>query len=384
MEQKAEYKRGINSSNLILAAGIDYEIEKDSIEMFRYNTIPYFLKMNTNRRESGLQFCYDITSKRSLEQLLEYKSLDYTLLQNILNSFDQACIYIEKYMLAENDILLKPELIFLDNETEVMTYCYLPGNRSDICRQFQVLMEYLLQHLEHKDEQAVQLAYGVYQRAAEEGTALHTVLSEIRTGGTAFSAKQMPDNILSEDGPENKGTADDQYNRERQKVEKNTEMSKLQQKEAAKTQAARRLKNLLRKRLYTDSYRNRENDFHVEEENAENEMDSIPSTVCLSTESDRIQSQFVYQGIDRTRDFHCIEGKKILGSSVEESDICIPLPMVSRVHARIEVSPQGTFLEDMNSTNGTQVNGELLKYRERRMLKKGDIISLAGENYSFY
>ncbi len=92
----------------------------------------------------------------------------------------------------------------------------------------------------------------------------------------------------------------------------------------------------------------------------------------------------MYQGIDRTRDFHCIEGKKILGSSVEESDICIPLPMVSRVHARIEVSPQGTFLEDMNSTNGTQVNGELLKYRERRMLKKGDIISLAGENYSFY
>ena len=37
-----------------------------------------------------------------------------------------------------------------------------------------------------------------------------------------------------------------------------------------------------------------------------------------------------------------------------------------------------------NPTNGTHVNGELLQYREKRMLQKGDIISLAGECYSFH
>lgn len=73
-----------------------------------------------------------------------------------------------------------------------------------------------------------------------------------------------------------------------------------------------------------------------------------------------------------------------MGSDRQESDICIPLPMVSRVHARVLVDAQGTFLEDLNSTNGTHVNGELLQYKERRMLEKGDIISLAGESYSFH
>ena len=55
--------------------------------------------------------------------------------------------------------------------------------------------------------------------------------------------------------------------------------------------------------------------------------------------------------------------------------------MISRVHARIEIGQAGTFLEDMNSTNGTHVNGELLQYRERRMLQKGDIISMAVQKH---
>ena len=101
-------------------------------------------------------------------------------------------------------------------------------------------------------------------------------------------------------------------------------------------------------------------------------------------ETDGIQNQFVYQGSDRSRDFQCMQGKLLLGSDMEESDIYIPIPMISRVHARIVIDARGTFLEDMNSTNGTHVNGELLQYRERRMLQKGDIISLAGECYSFH
>ena len=74
----------------------------------------------------------------------------------------------------------------------------------------------------------------------------------------------------------------------------------------------------------------------------------------------------------------------ILGSNIKDCEIYIPLPMISRVHALIAINDQGTFLEDLNSTNGTQVNGKLLQYRERHMLQKGDIVSLAGECYSFH
>jgi len=545
--RKAEYFRKINKSSLIIIPEKDCEAERDSIEMFRYNHIPYFLKMEEQRKDVHLQFCYDITSKRSLEQLLEYKSLDYGLLQMILNSFDQACMQTEDFMMTENDILLEPEFIFTDHNLESVAYCYLPGNQEDICMQFKGFMEYLLQHLDHKDKQAVQLAYGVYQYVVEERTALHNVLknkeqinnlyqsivpdkmpvrqdsdqnpviekmkvrqepelgkqipagqeSEIErqtsagreselgrqtsagreselgrqtsaswelelgrqtsagresefgrqtlTGRESENEKQIPAGQEPENerqlpagqepkykkqtpagqvlGNECQTTIENKWfhpgnieqgqfqqelierplpKTEQKKNEKalkskmkkteqmqesilshNTDqVSKIKQKETLRKQAAEKLKNMLKKKIYTDRARYTEENtvFEADEE----EVVFSNPTVCLMPETDGLQNQFVYQGADRSRDFHCMQGKMLLGSDRKESDIYIPFPMVSRVHARIEIDARGTFLEDMNSTNGTHVNGELLQYREKRMLQKGDIISLAGECYSFH
>lgn len=454
---KAEYTRRINKSSLIITAENDCQAEKDSIEMFRYNDIPCFLKMEAQRKDADWQFCYDITSRRSLDQLLEYKPLCYRILQSILNSFDQACIQAEDFMISENDILLEPEFIFWDHNTEHIFYCFLPGNQKDICIQFKTLMEYLLQHVDHKDEQAVQLAYGVYQRVIEERTALHNVLNDktqflniqipVRqepASGNQIHARQEPDNNRQTQGQqlldnnksipdwqelnetestkwipatENNCTDINAFEQQQQKNDsaklplihteheknknclkskmKKTEkmqesiqseqtdpVSKIRQKETLRKQASEKLKHMLRKKIYTDKVMYTEEDTVFEAD--DDEIISSNPTVCLIPESDHIQNQFIYQGADRSRDFHCPQGKLLLGSDMEESDIYIPFPMVSRVHARIEIDVQGTFLEDMNSTNGTHVNGELLQYREKRMLQKGDIISLAGECYSFH
>ena len=174
---KTEYSRTIQKSSLLFMPEKDCGHEKDSIEMFHYNKIPYFLCMKEVKKDTGTQFRYDITGRRSLEQLLEYKTLDCLMLQKIITSFDQACLQAENYMLSEHDIVLKPEYVFAENDTEQMSYCYLPGNQEDICVQFQAFMEYLLKCLNHNDKQALQLAYGVYQKVVEQKTSLHQVLA---------------------------------------------------------------------------------------------------------------------------------------------------------------------------------------------------------------
>ena len=75
---KAEYSRKINKSSFILIPENDCREETDSIEMFRYHQIPYFLCMREQKKDTEQQFSYDITGKRSLEQLLEYKKLHLT------------------------------------------------------------------------------------------------------------------------------------------------------------------------------------------------------------------------------------------------------------------------------------------------------------------
>ena len=182
MLPKPEYSRKLNRSTLTLTiTKEDYESEIDCIEMFHYNKIPYFLHMDTQKENISLKCSYDITGRHSLDSLLKYKTLNSQLLRNILVSFDQACIHAEKYLLTENDILLEPEFIFSKSDCSQFVFCYLPGSKNEIHRQFQSLMEDLLQKTDHKDVQAVKIAYGIHQNVAIDQCPLHTVLENLES-----------------------------------------------------------------------------------------------------------------------------------------------------------------------------------------------------------
>ncbi|MEM6937340.1 MAG: FHA domain-containing protein [Pseudomonadota bacterium] len=56
-----------------------------------------------------------------------------------------------------------------------------------------------------------------------------------------------------------------------------------------------------------------------------------------------------------------------------DCDICLPNDEVSRRHAKILVTPTGLFVEDLESSNGTFVNGERVTKAE---LKAGDELKL--------
>ncbi len=59
----------------------------------------------------------------------------------------------------------------------------------------------------------------------------------------------------------------------------------------------------------------------------------------------------------------------------EDCDLVLPDPRVSRKHARVERDAAGTRLVDLNSTNGTFVNGQRV---QRHQLRNGDRIGLGG------
>lgn len=417
MVKKVEYSRSINQCNLIITAEEESKVEKDSIEMFRHNKIPYFLQFNTQKKDNAVQFFYDITGMQPLEQALEYQSLNYRFVKKLLESFDQACIQAANYMLTENDIALLPELLYLNTEWDEVLYCYLPGNQIHICVQFKRFMEYLMRHLDHKDKQAVQLVYGVYQQVAEEKNALHSVLKNAENGwkqiiNSSSNSEQIEHPMRQQEiytqtdiGQKDAGQRSiekkdfEQRNEKQKDIEqrnmkqegqkqrknKKTILKKSnileQNRKDTKKQGAKRITNFFRKKIYTDSYQKMEDETFFEEE--PEEQIKSPATAYEVPNTDALQNRFIYQGPERNRDFACSQGKKVLGSGEKYVDICIPFPMVSKIHARIEANEKGTFLEDMNSANGTQVNGETLKYREKRILQKGDIISIAGESYRF-
>ena len=71
-------------------------------------------------------------------------------------------------------------------------------------------------------------------------------------------------------------------------------------------------------------------------------------------------------------------GRKLIGRS-ESCDIVISHPGVSAVHAVLEVSPRGIKIFDMNSRNGTMINGKRVV---TSILKENDSLSLGAVNLS--
>ena len=111
-----------------------------------------------------------------------------------------------------------------------------------------------------------------------------------------------------------------------------------------------------------------------------------PPVVC---QTEVLMARQAVQGILR----HAGEGKgpelridlpvAFIGREGEGADLCIPGRSVSRMHARVERVEEDYYLEDLNSTNGTFLNGELLEYRQKVKLSPRDRITFGLEEYIF-
>lgn len=73
----------------------------------------------------------------------------------------------------------------------------------------------------------------------------------------------------------------------------------------------------------------------------------------------------------------------IIGKMENAADAVIPRPTVSRVHARIRKVEEEYFLADLNSRNGTSVNGRMLKASEEYQLQDEDEVDFAEARYVF-
>ena len=72
-----------------------------------------------------------------------------------------------------------------------------------------------------------------------------------------------------------------------------------------------------------------------------------------------------------------------IGSLTAYVDCVIQAEGVSRFHAKIEWKEEQYFITDLNSTNGTMLNGCLLNAHESEALHTGDRIQFAKQNYVF-
>jgi hypothetical protein len=103
--------------------------------------------------------------------------------------------------------------------------------------------------------------------------------------------------------------------------------------------------------------------------NSVSEKESIPVLKALDEES--------YKNI------RLVSFPFFIGKLRKNVDYCLEDNVVSRYHAKVSKENGLYFLTDLNSTNGTYINQELLQTYKKKEIKSGDEIAFANIKYKF-
>ncbi|MFC2000304.1 winged helix-turn-helix domain-containing protein [Chloroflexota bacterium] len=86
----------------------------------------------------------------------------------------------------------------------------------------------------------------------------------------------------------------------------------------------------------------------------------------------------VEEGDDKGKVFYIEHGVMLIGrGQAAENRLALDSPFISRSHAEIRATEEGYILQDMGSSNGTNLNGNTIEPGIEYSLKNNDLISLA-------
>ena len=132
-------------------------------KMLLENRIPGSLPVTHRLINGESRYYYEINSLQSLDRLYDKAEIRYGELRQLLSGC--VCLFerLEEYLLDGTQIIIKPELIYIDVERmEPYFVCY-PDYEGDVRISFMEFVDELLTRIDHTDEHAVMLGYQIYR-----------------------------------------------------------------------------------------------------------------------------------------------------------------------------------------------------------------------------
>ena len=455
---RAEYKRDMNHNYLILYGEDEINTDSYQVRMLVGNVIPSLLKCRIQGMDGRFLVYFDITSKQALSVLYEEKKMGVEDLRLIFGGFVKAMEDAAEYLMNPGQIIISPEYIYTDIEKQEIYFCMMPGYEKDIKEQFQFLTEYILPKIDHQDQDAVILGYGVYKRAMEDSFHLEHIKEELyktqgQQGTTTTKAEQMKTESEqrqeSEDfNPEEEGFwENEEINQEFVRDGEKSKRLSLPQKTGVIVLAAILLCGIAATTLmgylpyletgtilgiiivlvacvmlfvYVSKIKKKPGALRQgrEEERdkpkgitgkvptdqtdqSQNTIQSVVKstnkpvvkssqlhadygeTVVLSAGAVSGPASLVSKEPGELATIYINEDLTVIGKLETACDAVISLPTVSRIHAKIKKKEDAYYLTDMNSRNGTAVNGRLLLPDEEYQLEPEDEVDFAQARYIF-
>jgi len=406
---EVRYRNDLYGNYMLISIPDEESSNKYSFKMLDKNRIPGVLS-GKERKEDGKGYWYvDISKKKTLVQEYQEKEMQ---LEDMIDIFQELIPILEElrnYLLNESMVVLDPEYIFRDLDDQKLYILILPWNREE--KNLQKLAEFFLEKVNHRDENGVNAAYLFYRQQNQQYFSLYHFLPVLEKE-SILKRQKGKENEISQSG---KPDLKNDFFKEQE--EKNIEKSladDFDSKEYVKDSEDRGngkfsivvlvfsllclavgilpiMSSMIRMSCLAFSIllfviflstiiRKGKHKKPVLKEDY-NELISIPKmdigtkeTIFFdSFENDNyLKLQWKERGRKKQfvlKDFPCIVGKM-----QKDTNLCIADVSVSRIHCRFVEQNNKVCIMDLNSTNGTFLNGLPLKSGEVLEIEKNDEI----------
>ena len=420
---RIEYIREMKRSYMTVTgegAGESYETG-----MLAKNQISGLLKMKIKYMDGVPVYCYDITSRQPVSRLFESRPAGENQVRSFFLQLYETLDRMEAYLLGDGGILLDPELIYADPETFQMGFCVVPGRKEDFNSQLSLFLQYLMKNIDHRDRECVVLTYGLYQTSMKDNYGMEDMLA-LLSKEEAKDLKTEKDLLMERKG-EGKTETRPEIKTEKEDMAEESSLYGLEndaQEERELFSEERTFANngwsLWKKLLLlfltsgmaagdtwqvfyeeTEEAQNAEKAEEIRqgsapekipgyvparEKTAERQQEKQleePQEECqtmLLTVKEEPDHMLVSAG-EENEDIAVGYVPFVIGKHTGLADYILNKSTVSRFHVRITEEDGQYFLTDLNSTNGTKVNGRLLAANEKVVLSQGDEVWIAEEKY---
>lgn len=375
-------------------------------KMIMQNEIPGLLTTEQRKIDSQYQYYYNITDKISLVEYYAKNKISSNdikfLFQNIMLLIQEA----REYLLEPDNFVLQEDTIFFNSNGTQLFICFYELNQVAVREQMVKLAELLMELIDYKEEQAIILTYGLYKVLRDDTCNIRKVEETIEK----YSEEKMLVSkkvVISEEtvSPSEKSSIE-------------IEAGIMNKKSNGKVVKTTNLVNALASILFI-TVAVKEKWIFYHHSNHINIGRLIICTLSLvilnviicklinAIESQVLSSrnhmpyyseeyeeegtvlianytlQYVLQKEGGTEQLKIDSFPFVIGSGREGVSGAVQYIGVSKRHAIIEEKENTYQIMDLNSTNGTFLNGELLNPMEPYTLTQGDKITLANITYQF-
>lgn len=306
--------------------------------MLLHNDINGLLSMKINHVNNMPNYLYEITSKQSVRELYSVKKITYEELKRLLKGIVDLAKELQRYLLDINCVIFEPEHIYIDMDTMEPAFIYYTENDIPYQDSIRQLCRFFLEIIDHNNKELVEYAYNVYCKSMEENISFDSFVNE----------EQHVENYIDE--------------REREYVAESCIVEE---------------KSFIDKIM--DFVRGMISDKPQIENEEFDEVYDEYETSLLTIEENTARLISVDDGMV----FEINKTPYIVGKSSSQADGVILSDSVSRIHAKIFEDNCRRYIEDMNSKNGTYVNGVRISPYEKTELCSGDKLRFSASEYIY-